>query len=212
MKTIRTLFLVSLIAAFALESSAQTFIIKGGLNLANMLAKDDEGEFDTKTVPGINLGVSAEIPITEMFSFESGLQLGRKGTKSTYLDTYYDVEVEGKYELLYLDIPLTVKARHELNEINLYGIVGPYIGFGLKGQIFDGGEGTTVKWGSDGENDDLKRFDSGLLIGGGVEIKRIQIGFNYGLGLANISSYTEYETKISNRVFSISVGYIFSKK
>jgi opacity protein-like surface antigen len=210
MKIIRTLFFISLILTLALESTAQTFGVKAGLNLANMLAKDDEGKFDTKMISGINFGVSAEFPITEMFSFETGLQLSGKGTKQTYATTY--TEVEGKYKLLYIDIPLTAKARYDLNGIKIYGVLGPYIGIGLSGQRYDSGAGTDVNWGSDSENDDLKRLDFGLLIGGGVEIKSIQIGLTYGLGFANISSYTAYETKISNRVLGLSVGYMFGRK
>lgn len=46
-------------------------------------------------------------------------------------------------------------------------------------------------------------------MGVGVEINSIQIGITYGLGLANISTYVEYDSKINNRVLGISVGYFF---
>ena len=69
-----------------------------------------------------------------------------------------------------------------------------------------------VEWGSDKEKDDLKRLDFGLTMGGGVEINSIQIGLTYALGLANISSYTDYGTKINNRVLGLSVGYKFGGK
>ena len=58
-------------------------------------------------------------------------------------------------------------------------------------------------------NDELKRLDYGLTMGVGVEINSIQIGITYGLGLANISTYVEYDSKINNRVLGISVGYFF---
>ena len=86
----------------------------------------------------------------------------------------------------------------------------------LKAEFTYGGESDSeeedVEWGSDEENDDLKRLDFGLTMGAGVEISSIQIGLTYGLGLANISSYNDNGNKINNRVLGISVGYKFGGK
>jgi len=66
-------------------------------------------------------------------------------------------------------------------------------------------------WGS-GEYDFLKRLDFGLTGGAGIEINFIQIDLSYGLGLANISSYTNDGDKINNRVLGIFLGYKFGGK
>lgn len=214
------LLVLVIVFSLATETFAQKFWVKGGMNLADMLIKDDEDNLsdDYKMKPGFHLGATAEMPINEMFSFETGLLLSTKGTKMSEEED--GDKYEGKINLMYLDIPLNAKASFDIGGAKLYGTFGPYIGMGLSGKIksevtYNGETETdeeTVEWGSDEEEDDLKRLDFGLAVGGGVEIKSFQIGLTYGLGLANISSDTEYGMKISNRVLGISVGYSFGGK
>ena len=64
-----------------------------------------------------------------------------------------------------------------------------------------------IEWGSDENDDHLKRLDLGLIIGAGVVVHSIEIGLSYSLGLANISASTDEGGKIHNRVFSITAGY-----
>lgn len=218
------LLIVGIAFIMATESYAQTFGVKAGLNLSNMLAKDDDDTYsdDYKMNPGFNIGATAEFPITEMFSFETGLLLSTKGFKISEEETFMGEtwKFEGKMNLFYLDIPLTAKASFNLGGTKIYGVFGPYIGMGISGknkvEFTAMGETETdekdIKWGSDEDEDDLKRFDFGLTMSAGIEISSIQFGLSYGLGLANISPYTDGGTKFSNRVLGISVGYKFGGK
>lgn len=206
------------------KAHAQTYGIRAGLNLATILAKDDEENYSEnfKMKPGFHFGPTAEFPISDMFSFETGLLLSMKGFKSSETQTIFGetVKYEAKMTLFYLDVPLTAKATYDLGKAKVYGTFGPYLGIGLVGKtktkFTSMGETESdtydMKWGSDEEEDDLKRLDFGLTVGAGVEIKSILIGLSYGLGLANISSYTDEGQKLSNRVLAISVGYKFAGK
>jgi len=223
MKYLANLLVVVIVCTMTTELFAQNFVVKGGLNLSNMIAKDDEETYsdDFKMRPGFHVGAAVEFPINEMFSFETGLLLSTKGFKMSEEDTYdgETYKIVEKYNLLYFDIPLTAKATFDLGGAKIYGVFGPYLGMGLSGknkyELTYGGETDSeeedIEWGSD-EGDDLKRLDFGLTMGAGVEISSIQIGLTYGLGLANISSYTDDGTKINNRVLGISVGYKFGGK
>ena len=224
MKNLLKLLIVVIGFTMTTGSYAQTFGVKAGLNLSNMLVEDDDDTYsdDFKVNPGFHVGATAEFPITELFSFETGLLLSTKGVKVSEEETFMGETV--KYDqilnLIYLDIPLTAKASFDLGGARIYGVFGPYIGMGLSGkskfEITAMGETETdeedIKWGSDEDEDDLKRLDLGLTMGAGVEISSIQIGLSYGLGLANISTYTDGGSKISNRVLGISVGYKFGRK
>lgn len=219
MKNLMKLFVLVALFSMATETFAQKFWVKGGLNLSDMLVKDDDDTYDEfKMKPGFHIGATAEFPVNEMFSFETGLLLSTKGTKMSEGDD--DYSYESKINLFYLDVPLNAKASFDLGGAKLYGTFGPYIGIGLSGKIKSEGsyegetetEEETIEWGSDEEEDDLKRFDFGLAVGAGVEIKSFQIGLTYGLGLANISPDTEDGFKINNRVLGISVGYMFGGK
>ena len=224
MKNFMKMFIVVMAITMATESYAQIFGVRAGLNLSNMLMKDDDDTYsdEFKMNPGFNVGPTVEFPINEMFSFESGLLLSTKGYKQSGKETDDGEtwEYKGKSNLLYLDIPLTGKAYFNVKGAKIYGAFGPYIGFGLSGkdkyeETFMGEtdkDEEDVKWGSDKEKDDLKRLDYGLTIGAGVLINSIQIGLSYDLGLANISTDTDGGAITSNRVLALSVGYKFAGK
>lgn len=219
------LFLVVLITK---QSYAQSIGLKGGLNLSNMLIKDDTETYseDFKMKLGYQFGAIAEFPISNIFSFETGLLLTTKGYRITEEesedgDTYKYTE---KLNLLYLDIPLTGKASFNIGNAKVYGLFGPYIGFGLSGkykaiyeETSDGEtereeEEETVEWGSDEDESDIKRLDYGLVMGAGVEFKSFQLGLNYNFGLANISPYSEDGFKYNNRVIGITLAYKLALK
>ncbi|GAB1453307.1 porin family protein [Draconibacterium sp.] len=213
MKNLIRLFVVVFVVTMASESFAQTFGLKGGLNLANMLIKNDDKTYsdDFKTKPGFHIGATAEFPATEILSFETGLLLSAKGFKLSRED------YKEKMSLLYLDIPLTGKASFDVEGVKVYGVFGPYVGMGLFGMYktedtFDGETETdseTIDWGSVKGESDFKRLDYGLTMGAGVEINVIQIGLTYNLGLANISPYSDKGYKRNNRVLALSLGYKF---
>ena len=202
MKNFKKLLIFSLMLTLASQGYSQTFGIKGGLNFKNMIVGDWKTEMET----GFNLGATVEFPINKMFVFGTGLSLSNKGAKVTY---------EGDpttYKLTYLDVPLTCKVKFAMGGMNLYGLFGPYIGFGLGGQYYDGQTDTKIQWQTSSitEYYFLKRLDYGLNIGTGVEFGAIEVGLNYGFGLADIAGFDE--DKIYNRVLSLSIGYTFGKK
>lgn len=225
MRNLTKLFIAVLIITMASESFAQRFAVVAGLNLSNMIMKDDDDTYsdEFKMRPGFHVGLTVQIPKTGLVSFETGLILSTKGFKVKEEETYQGEKYtyEGSINLYYIDIPLMAKFSFEVGEVTIFAAIGPYLGVGLSGKTktkysYQGEEETDsekIDWGSDAENDMLKRFDFGLSIGAGVVIiKAIQIGLSYDLGLANISSYSDDGTKINNRVFKVSVGYRFGGK
>ncbi len=219
MKIFIKLLFVAVILTVTAESYAQTFGLRAGVNFANMLVKDEDETYseDFKMNPGFHIGPTAEFPINDIFSFETGLIASTKGFKIDESESGFDYKL--KANLIYLDIPLTAKASYDVNFGKIYGAVGPYLGMGLigkyKSEMSFGGETETdtedVEWGS-GEDADLKRLDYGLTVGAGVEINGIQVGLSYGLGLANTSPDSEGDYKASHRVLSVSIGYKFGAK
>jgi hypothetical protein len=201
MKTI----IFSALMAISTVSFAQSFWVKFCPTFTNMLLKDNDNRIDSKMIFGYDLGAFAEFPVNENFSFETGIQFTSKGMKAN------DADTDLKLELSYIDIPLTAKIAFKLAGIKAYGAFGPYVGYGIGGQIYIDGLGTKVKWGSNGESDNLKPLDYGLNIGAGIEINALQIGLSYGYGLANINPTSDNGAKASNRALGISVGYRFAK-
>ena len=224
MKKLTTLIIAVFIISMASESFAQRFAVIGGMNLSNMLVKDDDETYskDFKLKPGFHVGITVQIPKSGLVSFETGLIFSQKGFLSKEENTYQGEQYTYKstITLYYLDIPLLVKFSFEVGDVIIFAEAGPYLGIGLTGNMktkytYPGGEdkeSDKIEWGSD-EDDFFKRLDYGLTFGAGVVLfKALQFGLYYDLGLANISTYSDDGTKIKNRVIKISVGYRFGGK
>ena len=109
MKYLAKILVVVIVCTMTTDLFAQNFVVKGGLNLSNMVTKDDDDTYsdDFKMRPGFHVGAAVEFPINEMFSFETGLLLSTKGFQTSEEETY-DGEIlkyEQKLNLLYFDIP-----------------------------------------------------------------------------------------------------------
>ena len=225
MKYLVKIFIVFVGSIMAFDDLfAQNIGLKGGLNLSNMLFKEDGETYsdDFKMRPGFNIGATAEFPLSEMFSFETGLLLSTKGFNYSLEESEMgeSFKLESNINLLYLDIPIVAKSSFDLGyDKKIFATFGPYVGIGISGKskikmTYDGeteSDEETIEWGSDEESSDFKRLDFGLTIGAGVEINSVLIGLNYSLGLANISPYTDNGNMINNRVLGLSVGYKFSR-
>lgn len=222
MKTTVILLSIILLSVFCLNAYAQTYGIRAGLNLSNMHFKYGNTILsqDFKMNPGFLLGPTADFPLSDYLSIETAALLSTKGFKTSDKETYQSeiYEYKSTLNLVYVDIPIALKGRIGVSDNTyLFLSAGPYVGIGISGKsksesIYNGDKTSheeEVKWGSDENNDMLKRPDFGLAFGGGVEIKSFQFGIFYNLGLANISAYAEDETKIKNRVLNISAGYRF---
>ncbi len=219
MKNYKKLIILAALAFFAAPSFSQTFGLKAGLNLSNMLDKDNDETYskDYKMKPGFQIGPTAEFKINEKFSFQTGILFSSKGFKMNYKDDLY--EIKQKVNLYYLDIPLNFKGTFKVGSTKIFATAGPYIGLGISGNMkyegtIDGeieSDSEPVNWGSDKENDDLKRLDFGLSAGAGLDFGSFMVGLSYNLGLANISTITSNGNKAYNRVFGLSFGYKFIK-
>jgi len=201
------------------QASSQIFGIKAGLNLSNMLAKDDDENYaeHSKMNIGFHGGVVVEFPISELLSIEPGVLIASKGLKMVEEEEYQGdtYKFTNQMNLYYVDIPINLKIGYDLGSAKIFGLVGPYIGIGLSGKtkmIYEGGgESDTdtedVEWGTDPDNHDLKRPDYGVTFGAGALFGPIEVSISYGLGLANISSYTDNGATLKNRVLGVSLAY-----
>ena len=228
MKNLVKLFLIVIAIMMATDKFfSQEFGIKAGFNSSNMhIVYDDMISIDANMKTGFHIGATAEFPLTEIFSLETGLLLSTKGfiLKQLFTEEVDGYNYESKVNLspLYLDIPITAKASFDTGGgTKIYFVFGPYVGIGLSGTIkgeeiisFKDGVTTSyendIEWGSDIDSD-FKRMDFGLIMGAGVELNSIQIGLNYSLGLPNILPKNNI-VKFRNRVLGISVGYKFGEK
>jgi len=208
----KKLLVAFIVTVMSIPSFAQTFSIRAGMNLSNMLMKDDDDTYsdEFQMNPGFHFGGTVEVPINEALFFEPGLLVSTTGFLIKESDPTFG-EMKISTMIYNLNIPLNLKAYVNAgSSARVYFSAGPYIGIALSGKSKSTFNGTTdtedLEIGS-ADTDDIKAFDFGLQAGAGIEISSFQIGVTYGLGLANISTFTDNGSKILNRVLGISVGY-----
>lgn len=221
MRALMKLALLAVVVTLATGAFAQTFAVKGGLNLSTMVMKDNDDTYsdDLKLNPGFHAGITAEFPIAGVFSLETGALLSTRGFRIQEKETFEGgpFEIKETMNLYYLEVPVTGKFTFDAGGVKINGAIGPYVGVGLTGNVkakasYQGEtekDEAAIHWGSDEENDDFLRGDFGVTIGGGVEINAFRVGVSYALGLANISPNTEDGFTMSNNVLGLSVGYVF---
>ncbi|MFZ1371147.1 MAG: porin family protein [Ferruginibacter sp.] len=220
-----------LTTAVALGTNAQVYV-QGGLNLAN-ISKTKDGQTEKNNIlPSFNVGVMGRLPITSMFSIESGLLLTGKGSKA---ETYFNSGnyTKAKFNPLYIEMPVNAVVKIPLQkESNVFFHAGPYVAVGIAGKSVRetstlgviSTSTSNIKFSNDDpftpdENegaayDRLKRFDMGLNFGGGVQFGRIMLKANYGLGLTKINSTennNNADDKNKYRTLSFSVGIPLGK-
>ena len=217
MKNLSKLLMILSLCAFTTQSLAQvTFGLRIGANFSKQLYQfDGEDAYDDmKMQPGGNLGFVLDIEVNEPFSIETGMILNTKGYKRKYSE--YDLDVKEFNYLVYIDIPINAKYTFDLGGPKFYLTAGPYLAYGIFGKggaiVDDGNTKETSEWDfSWGKEEELshKRLDFGLGIGGGFQFGGFVIGANYGIGLKNISMFSDNDVVTKNRFLSISIGANF---
>jgi Outer membrane protein beta-barrel domain len=235
MKTMKRLLLVfALTASTAICTQAQVYV-QGGLNLANITKTNDGQTEKNNILPSFNVGILGRLDLAPMFALESGALLTGHGSKAeTYFNGSSDY-VKTKFNPLYIQVPLNAVVKIPLgakdSKTNVFFNAGPYAAIGIGGKSrrdvkilgvtstetsnieFNDDDPTTTEQ-ENARYDRLKRFDFGLNFGGGVQLGKVILRANYGLGLTKINSTqsnNNADDKNKYRTLSFSVGIPLGK-
>lgn len=200
---------LSLVGLLSLSANAQSFNVKGGLNVSTL------SNTGARARVGVNLGISYEAPITDKFSIQPELLFNMKGygayeVESKHLENLYRIDyrygglrteqvwvtrkaMEPGQSMFYLSLPVVAKYEFVKN---------------FKGEA--GLEPSLLLNKSDASE---KSFDLGLVFGAGYNInEKFSIGARYTLGLIGVYDLGELGRMAGiknpkNRNFSIGVSY-----
>lgn len=183
-----------------------TFVPKLGVNLADISG----GLVDTKMRLRTQFGLGIDIKLNEIVSLQPGLLYSGKGTLIDFSNTDKDA-----LTLNYLEIPINFLMNFGKGTGKFQLYAGPYTGICINGKYKyladDDNKIETLNIGSEDNFEvDIKRLDLGINIGLGVKIKDIQIQGGYSLSLSNIN-YSG-EPKLKNHTINFSIAYYLNKK
>ncbi|MBE7177060.1 MAG: PorT family protein [Mucilaginibacter polytrichastri] len=222
-KHLLTLFAVFLSLAAAAQS-APKFGVRGGINLAKFrtVNNDNNTSVLSDQLSRIMIGGYLDFRLGSGFSFQPGLELSGKGSKTIFVQRP-NVNYQSKIRLTYLQIPLNFLYHVPAGIGKVYIGGGPYAAYGISGKsriVGTANVGGDVAVNVDSERklnfgsspgDDYKFTDYGFNFLGGFQFKSgFNLGINYGLGLSDIiPRRSNSPVKTNNRVLGLSAGFFF---
>jgi len=219
----KKLVAIAICAALFTTAKSQKVYVQGGVNLSNITTTNSGATESSKLLTSFNAGIMARSNANEPIALEAGLLVEGKGAKASggSGNTFYNAT----FNPLYLELPvnLVIRVPLEASHSNIFINAGLYVAMGIAGKSKVNGQiaGTSFSKSEDidftstdpNANDQayskLKRYDYGVNIGAGVDLGKILLKANYGMGLAKISSMqTDNGENAKNkyRVVSISLG------
>uniref|UniRef100_UPI0039BE4763 porin family protein n=1 Tax=Formosa sp. 3Alg 14/1 TaxID=3382190 RepID=UPI0039BE4763 len=183
MKKLLLFTFISILGYTHVSAQEVQFGAKAGLNFASVFG-DRTDNFETVTA--FNYGVMAEIPISNVFSFQPEVLYSGQGY------SFGDDTVA----LNYLNVPLMAK-YYVIKGFSLEA--GPQLGFLLNTN--DDGLGI---------EDDFNTVDFGVNLGLGYKLDNgLNFSARYNIGLTDIDDVEGFSGTNKNGVFQVSVGYFF---
>ncbi|WP_175416252.1 outer membrane beta-barrel protein [Aggregatimonas sangjinii] len=172
-----------------------------GLDILNI-------DYDTQSRFSWELGMMAEVPISDGLTVQPTLLLSNKGY--VYKDSRDDFELTIKSRPVYLSLPIPICGHIMLDDLKFIAGLGPYASIGLGGKIDSTGNSGNFSFAEDGaidygddDSDDYRPLDLGIVFTGGIEIQEFQLSLAYELGLKNIAPNGDEDTVIRNRSLSL---------
>ena len=210
--------------AFVLTASyahAQlTFGARAGLNLTNFSEREDgqklEGVDKSKLKPGFQLGVVAEAALSDNLYIQPGILIATQGGAYKYSETGYS-ETE-TINLNYLQIPVNLQYKLDMNGMNLLLQGGPYLGYAFSGKykVKETEDGKTEKseekldFGT--EDGQISQTDFGLGLGVGLQLSdNMQLGLGYNIGLKNLINGGGTSIVMKNNGLALTFTLLFGK-
>lgn len=203
-----------------------SFGVRAGMNISSMggdFKKTFSESTDLNSKVGFNIGAIVDIPVWKELYVQPGLFFTTKGAKSKFAESNeedgetFKYEEKGTFNAMYLEIPILLSYRFNLNEnIKWHINFGPYIALGIGGKAkFENTENEEKEeadfFGKSEDSFGFNRFDAGLSFGTGLSFKHYYIGLQYELGLTNAANkdYWGEKTSIKMNNLAISLGYNF---
>jgi len=187
---------------------------KVGLNFSELPNKT-KYIIDQHFYSGYHAGVVAEFKLFDDLFLQPGVLISNKGSRYIVGNNTGGITTgfsSFQFSGFYADIPLNLVYKFNRHAFKLFLIGGPQIGYGFTGKwtaTYETSSG--VHFGS-GPEDDLKPFDYGISLGGGIEKGRIQISSQYYQGLRTLSTLDPQLNEQKYKVITVSVAYLFGKE
>ena len=196
------------------------------------LSPDSKNYENEGAVPGFSWGFLADITLTENYFVKTGFSLDYLNAKMSYphqqiiddiVSAYTLGTMQRKYNLRYLEIPITLKMRtNQFGKMAFYGEIGFGTSFNLKARSQDEffpEDGSPSDQTENDIKDEITLVKGSLIVGAGLEFfidesTSIVTSLTFNNGLTNIlKGENSVDTSITQRAnlsyFQLNIGIMF---
>jgi len=179
----KIIFLLLLIG-LPLNAQTKPFGLKGGLNLASMIASADGNSDSSDSKIGVNLGFFGEFKVSEKFAIQPEILFNMQGANES------EQGQSGGFKLNYISIPVMFKF-YTSNKFSLE--LGPQFSFLTDSTVF-------LDQISASGSELFNSFDLNLGAGLNYEVSnKVFLNVRYMFGIINIAS-TEYQQAVRDEL------------
>ncbi|WP_029903198.1 porin family protein [Prevotella sp. 10(H)] len=205
----KKLILLSAVLCLVSTISAQIrFGVKAGTNLSQLYVSGERQGINAEQYKGrvsYHFGGMMEYSLSEMFAIQPEFMYTNAGA-NLKSDNSFGM-TDGHITINTLQLPVNLKASFPLGNNKLFVYAGPYVGYNLYGKAKGKINGKTEDTEIFTKGSNMKRWDYGVGIGVGMEVKQFVVSLNNQIGLADINGAKDAKMKSGN--ISLSVGYFF---
>ena len=165
MRRFKTIVLLCAMMLFgSLQANAQKFGVLGGATFSGMSG------IENSSSTGWNAGATVQFKLPLGFSIQPSLIYNAKASNMGLLIG------NAGFNVGYLELPVSLQWGPDLLVFRPFADVSPYIGYALNSKFsFE----TPLSGALELDADDIRKFEYGLAIGGGIEVWRLQIACRY---------------------------------
>jgi hypothetical protein len=205
-------FFVTLTLNSNLSSAQVRFGPKVGLNFSGMPNNTNYIIGNQHIYNGYHFGGITEFRLYGQLFLQPGVLITNRGSKYIVGNSASGSTTGYSYFQFYTfnaDIPVNLKYNFDFGTFKFVLLAGPQVGYGFSGKwAASNRTSTKVHFGND-PTDDLKPFDYGLNLGGGLEVGRIQLTSQYYMGLRSLSPQIPPLKEQKYKMVSLSIAFLF---
>ncbi len=207
----------------ATTASAQ-ISFKAGVNIATIAEEGKDvtrKDIDNKSVLGAILGITAEIPVADVFYIQPELLFSQSGGSNSY--TVGTAYTKSTYKINYLELPVLAKLKFgnkDESGVGIHVAAGPWLGYALKGHSSTKttvGEMVIFEQDRDysfDDQDNAERVNYGLIAAAGLSFGHMVLDLRYNFGLNNLldkdaNNGNDSKPVLQTRGVALTVGYRF---
>jgi hypothetical protein len=205
-------------------SHGQNIYLLGGVNFSKLgqQKENSSSSVDRTYLPGFHIGPAVNLKLNDHFDLMPALlfSLKREKSESTiYIPSFDNPNTSYRYNFksfaneYYLDLPINLKFKFNVDQLNLYALAGPYCNLLLfdksTTELFVDGEPTEME--NQFEGKFSNRIDYGIQIGIGAQLRSYMIQASYDYGFYRSMKYEEiqFDQSVRNSVVRLTLGYKF---